>query len=76
MSGAFGYEETEDMDGKETYDYLVKDMGMEPDEAVRKEQNNKEKTHQVKKTKNQNIIKTRILSQEQLYLKFKNKKCN
>jgi hypothetical protein len=33
MSGAFGYEETEDMDGKETYEFLVKDMGMEPDEA-------------------------------------------
>jgi hypothetical protein len=33
MSGAFGYEETEDMDGKQTYKYLVKKMGMEPDEA-------------------------------------------
>jgi hypothetical protein len=33
MSGAFGYEETENMDGAETYKYLVKKMGMEPDEA-------------------------------------------
>jgi hypothetical protein len=33
MSGAFGYEETEDMDGAETYKYLVKKMGMNPDEA-------------------------------------------
>ena len=33
MSGAFGYEETEDMDGKETFEYLVKDMGMDPEEA-------------------------------------------
>jgi hypothetical protein len=33
MSGAFGYEETEDLNGKETYEFLVKDMGMEPDEA-------------------------------------------
>jgi hypothetical protein len=33
MSGAFGYEETEDMDGEETYKYLVKKMGMEPDDA-------------------------------------------
>jgi hypothetical protein len=33
MSGAFGYEETEDMDGKDTYKYLVKNMGMEPDDA-------------------------------------------
>jgi hypothetical protein len=33
MSGAFGYEETKDLDGEETYKYLVKKMGMEPDEA-------------------------------------------
>jgi hypothetical protein len=33
MSGAFGYEETENMDGEETFKYLVKKMGMEPDEA-------------------------------------------
>jgi DNA-binding transcriptional regulator YhcF (GntR family) len=33
MSGAFGYEETEDMDGKDTYKYLIKNMGMEPDDA-------------------------------------------
>jgi hypothetical protein len=29
----FGWEETEDMDGAETFKYLVKKMGMEPDEA-------------------------------------------
>jgi len=33
MSGAFGYEETKDLDGKKTYKTLVKKMGMEPDEA-------------------------------------------
>jgi hypothetical protein len=33
MSGAFGYEETEDMDGKDTFEYLVDKMGMEPDDA-------------------------------------------
>ena len=33
MSGAFGYEETEDMDGAETYKYLVKKMDMDPEEA-------------------------------------------
>jgi hypothetical protein len=33
MSGAFGYEETEDMDGAQTYKYLVKKMGMEPNDA-------------------------------------------
>lgn len=33
MSKAFGYEETEDMDGKETYKYLVKKLKIDPDEA-------------------------------------------
>ena len=33
-SEAFGYEETKDMDGKKTYQYLVKKMGMEPTEAI------------------------------------------
>jgi hypothetical protein len=32
-SDAFGYEETEELDGKETFNYLVKKMGMEPDDA-------------------------------------------
>ena len=32
-SEAFGYEETKDMDGQHTYHYLVKNMGMTPDEA-------------------------------------------
>jgi hypothetical protein len=32
-SEAFGYEETKDMDGETTYKYLVKTMGMTPDEA-------------------------------------------
>ena len=29
----FGWEETEDMDGAETFKYIVKKMGMEPDDA-------------------------------------------
>jgi hypothetical protein len=33
MSGAFGYEETKDMDGKETYNYYIKELGLEPDDA-------------------------------------------
>lgn len=33
MSDAFGYEETEDMDGKETYEYYKDELGLEPDEA-------------------------------------------
>jgi hypothetical protein len=32
-SDAFGYEETKDMDGKDTFRALVKSLGMEPDEA-------------------------------------------
>jgi hypothetical protein len=32
-SEAFGYEETKDMDGKKTFNYLVKKMGMERDDA-------------------------------------------
>lgn len=33
FSDAFGYEETEDLDGKQTYKKLI-DMGIEPEEAV------------------------------------------
>jgi len=33
MSGAFGYEETEDMDGPETYEYYKDELDMEPEEA-------------------------------------------
>ena len=32
----FGWEETEDMDGKETFKFLVKKMGMTPDEAKKR----------------------------------------
>jgi len=32
-SDAFGYEETKDMDGKDTFKSLVKTLGMDPDEA-------------------------------------------
>jgi len=33
LSGAFGYEETKNMDGKKTYKYMVDKLGVEPDEA-------------------------------------------
>ena len=33
MSGAFGYEETEDMDGPETFEYYKDELDMEPEEA-------------------------------------------
>ena len=43
MSKAFGYEETEDMDGKETFDYMVDELEMEPEEAIdRTEQQGKD----------------------------------
>ena len=34
MSGAFCYEETKDLDGKETFDYYVDKLDMSPEEAV------------------------------------------
>lgn len=33
MSDAFGYEETKDLDGKETFKYFVKELDMDPDDA-------------------------------------------
>lgn len=33
-SNVFGWEETKDMDGPSTYKYMVKKLGVEPDEAV------------------------------------------
>ena len=33
MSDAFGYEETKDLNGKETYKYYVEKLGLDPDEA-------------------------------------------
>ena len=32
-SEAYGYEETKEMDGKETYNYLIKKLNMNPEEA-------------------------------------------
>jgi hypothetical protein len=33
LSGAYGWKETKNMDGKKTYNYLVNKLGIEPDEA-------------------------------------------
>jgi hypothetical protein len=33
MSGAFGYEETKDLDGEETFEYFVDELDLEPDDA-------------------------------------------
>ncbi len=43
MSAAFGYEETKDMDGKETFKYFKDELEMEPEEAAdRTEQQGKD----------------------------------
>jgi hypothetical protein len=34
FSGTFGFEETKDMDGKETYEYLVDKMELDPEDAA------------------------------------------
>lgn len=34
LSNAFGYEETKDMDGPEAYKYFMKELGLEPPDAV------------------------------------------
>lgn len=45
MSGAFGYEETKDLDGKETYEYFKDELELEPDDAKdRTEQQGKDYT--------------------------------
>lgn len=56
MSGAFGYEETKDLDGKETYEYYRDELEMEPDEAKdRTEQQGKDPSG--KKDKNSKYYK-------------------
>ena len=70
MSGAFGYEETEDLDGKETFNYLVKNMDMEPDEAKeRNKQQGKDpsgkKDKKSKYYKDKNFITRATLSEIQ-----------
>jgi hypothetical protein len=70
MSGAFGYEETEDMDGKETYDYMVKKLDMDPEEAKdRTEQQGKDpsgkKDKKSKYYKDKNFITRATLSEIQ-----------
>lgn len=70
MSGAFGYEETEDMDGKETYDYMVKKLDMDPEEAKdRTEQQGKDpsgkRDKKSKYFKDKNFITRATLSEIQ-----------
>lgn len=45
MSGAFGYEETKELDGKETYEYFKDELELEPEDAKdRTEQQGKDYT--------------------------------
>jgi hypothetical protein len=70
MSNAFGFEETKDMDGKETYKYFVKELDLEPEEAKdRTEQQGKDpsgKRDKKSKYKNdKNFISRQILPEIQ-----------
>lgn len=56
FSDAFGYEETKDMDGKKTFNYLVKKMDMEPDEAIDRTKQFGKNPFKGKKNKNPKII--------------------
>lgn len=70
MSAAFGYEETKDMNGEETYEYFKDELEMEPDEAKdRTEQQGKDpsgKRDKKSKYKNDpNFISRQILPEIQ-----------
>jgi hypothetical protein len=70
MSDAFGFEETKDLDGKETFKYFVKNLDMEPEEAKnRTEQQGKDpsgKRDKKSKYKNdKNFISRQILPEIQ-----------
>lgn len=71
MSNAFGYEETKDMDGKKTYDYLVKKLDVEPDEAKqRTKEFGKDPSGKKSKTKKKGSIDKLTLSNtEKTYVK-------
>ena len=70
MSKAFGYEETKDMDGKETYGYLKKKMGMSDDEAKKRTEEfgkdpSGEKDKKSKYSKNRKFVTKATLSEIQ-----------
>ena len=70
MSAAFGYEETKDLDGKETYKYFKDELEMEPEEAKdRTEQQGKDpsgKRDKKSKFKNDpNFVSRQILPEIQ-----------
>ena len=70
MSGAFGYEETKELDGKETYKYFKDELEMEPDEAKdRTEQQGKDpsgkKDKRSKYYKDKNFVTRATLSEIQ-----------
>ena len=70
MSGAFGYEETKDLDGKETFKYFKNELEMEPEEAKdRTEQQGKDpsgkRDAKSKYKKDPNFISRQILPEIQ-----------
>ena len=70
MSGAFGYEETEDMDGPETFEYYKDELDMDPEEAIdRTEQQGKDPSGKKDKKspyyKDKNFITRATLSEIQ-----------
>lgn len=70
MSAAFGYEETKDLDGKETYEYFKDELDMGPDEAKdRTEQQGKDpsgkRDKKSKYRKDPNFISRQILPEIQ-----------
>ena len=70
MSAAFGYEETKDMDGKDTFKYFKDELEMEPEEAKdRTEQQGKEpsgkRDAKSKYKKDPNFISRQILPEIQ-----------
>jgi len=81
FSDAFGYEETKDLDGKNTFKYLVKKMDMDPDEAKKRTRQFGKNPNKHKKTKNPRIIdkmtlkemeKTKMLQMMEILLNKKN----
>lgn len=66
MSNAFGYEETKDMDGKKTFNYLVKKLDVEPDEAKKRTKEfGKDPSGKRSKTKKKGSIDKLTLSEIQ-----------
>ncbi|MCF8341748.1 MAG: hypothetical protein K9I82_12285 [Chitinophagaceae bacterium] len=66
LSDTYGYRETQNMDGKKTYNYFVKKMGVEPDEAKKRTKEfGKDPTGKKSKTKKKGSFDKLTLSEIQ-----------